>query len=323
MTKEELFTSLKVGKTMDSLFPFSRGQECLIFKADTFIAGDEIIYIPDTSLNDVPMDRPLEDDDEVRAIIELCYTGADLVEQCGGNVELARSLFSYCDWQHPSSALPEVALDEEKDMSDMKKLQVTIFQAPLAVLVEKGLYWQMHNGIKPFQGPVPAEYYMTVFNGTIDCPAQRLETPDLCRKAELEYVFRVFNFEHPTGYCGRSLSIGDVVRLEGQDYLCAVIGFTPVFFECSKRTSSIPVPPSCEMTLPSGIRLRASTHNGSDYPCMSIELFDASGKTEQICFVEHNPEKAPGRELCIGVYCGGEDEPVYYDSYHLKDTQSE
>ena len=30
--------------------------------------------------------------------------GLDFLEQCGGKEELAKELFLYCDWQHPSSA---------------------------------------------------------------------------------------------------------------------------------------------------------------------------------------------------------------------------
>ena len=45
-------------------------------------------------------------------IVGCCYTGNDFIEECGGDVEKARHLFWYCDWQHPSSALPEID-DEE------------------------------------------------------------------------------------------------------------------------------------------------------------------------------------------------------------------
>ena len=209
MTKEKLLACLRAGKTMDSLFPYTSGQECLIFKAESFTAGEEITYIPDVSLNNIPMDRPLENDEEIRSVIDLCYTGADFMEECGGNVELARQLFFYCDWQHPSSALPEVDCGQDGNEQAEKEEPVTI-----------------------------------------------------------------------------------------------------------------PEPAACEMALPSGIRLRASVHSDSDYPSMSITLIDVDGKQELVCFVEHNPEKESGRELCVGVYCAEEDEPVYYDSYYLEEPQN-
>ena len=55
MTQLELREKLEEGKTLDQLLPFKIGQECLIFKATYFIAGDEIVYIPDVDLNEVPI----------------------------------------------------------------------------------------------------------------------------------------------------------------------------------------------------------------------------------------------------------------------------
>lgn len=49
MTKAELRDHLKAGYFMDDAFDFSPGQDCDIFKADQFQAGDEIIYIPGPS----------------------------------------------------------------------------------------------------------------------------------------------------------------------------------------------------------------------------------------------------------------------------------
>lgn len=36
--------------------------------------------------------------------------------------------------------------------------------------------------------------------------------------------------------------------------------------------------------------------------------------------IKDNPQEEVGHELCIGVYCAGDDETVYYNSYHLKET---
>ena len=80
----------------------------LLFEND-----DEIIYIPDISLNDIPMDRPLRNGEEIEEVLSVCYAGVDFVQECAGDVKLAEQLFYYCDWQHPSSALPEVDYEDE------------------------------------------------------------------------------------------------------------------------------------------------------------------------------------------------------------------
>ena len=115
ITKETLRKSLEIGLKMGELFDFSDGQNCLIFKAESFLPGDKIIYISDAFLNEIPLDRPIANDSEIVEIIDKCYTGDDFIELCDGNVDLAERLFGYCDWQHPSSALNEV-MDDEEDM---------------------------------------------------------------------------------------------------------------------------------------------------------------------------------------------------------------
>ena len=42
-----------------------------------------------------------------------CYTGQDFTDECCGDAEKAERLFYYCDWQHPSSAIDELANDGE------------------------------------------------------------------------------------------------------------------------------------------------------------------------------------------------------------------
>ena len=43
MTKDEVREKLMSGCTMGELFNFTQGDECLIFKADKFELGNEII----------------------------------------------------------------------------------------------------------------------------------------------------------------------------------------------------------------------------------------------------------------------------------------
>lgn len=132
VTKNEVRARLLSGETMDSIFRFRPGQECMIFKADEFSAGDEIIYIPDIDLNEIPVDidlsvansmmdvgnrgwGPMAAEEQVVLVLSYCYTGKDFFYQCEGNEKMARELFSYVDWQHPSSAYPEIVEDYENE----------------------------------------------------------------------------------------------------------------------------------------------------------------------------------------------------------------
>lgn len=103
-------------RILDGQIQIKDGQGCSIVKAKQFVAGDEIIYIPDLELNGLAelLGIHLEDED-IGQIIDCCYTGNDFVEECGGDVEKAKRLFWYCDWQHPSSAYNEGAVDDDED----------------------------------------------------------------------------------------------------------------------------------------------------------------------------------------------------------------
>lgn len=116
ITKDELRLALEGGARLIDMFDFRPGQECEIFKSERFQTGDEIIYIPDLSLNDLPIDLVIDDPEAVEDILNNCYTGNDFLEECGGDRDLAEQLFYYVDWQHPSSALPEVEDDEEEEI---------------------------------------------------------------------------------------------------------------------------------------------------------------------------------------------------------------
>lgn len=110
LAKQELRSQLQHGHTLNDLLAFGSGQDCEIFKADKFYPGDVVIYVPDVFLNHIPLDRPITDLEEV---LNQCYTGQDFINECGGDTEKAEHLFCYCDWQHPSSAVDELADDGE------------------------------------------------------------------------------------------------------------------------------------------------------------------------------------------------------------------
>lgn len=114
MTKEELRDGFKKGLSLEEMLTLCPGQDCTIFKADKFCTDDQVIYIPDLELNNITATKsPYEEDAEYT--INRCYTGEDFVDLCEGDEALAYRLFCYCDWQHPSSALPEVDYDDEED----------------------------------------------------------------------------------------------------------------------------------------------------------------------------------------------------------------
>ena len=62
MKISELKKSLQGGKALSELLSFRDGQECTIYKADTFRPDDTILYIPDVDLNEIPTDLPLNTD---------------------------------------------------------------------------------------------------------------------------------------------------------------------------------------------------------------------------------------------------------------------
>ncbi len=114
MTKNQLREKLRKGAIMDDLFEFREGQECWMFKAPAFEPGENILYIPDTDLNDIPVAERPTCYEEIEEMIDQCYTGDDFIEECGGDAGKAERLFWYCDWQHPSAALPEIEDEEDE-----------------------------------------------------------------------------------------------------------------------------------------------------------------------------------------------------------------
>ena len=114
MTKQELWSQLQQGHVLNDLLAFGPGQDCEIFKNDRFYPGDVVIYVPDVTLNHIPLDRPITDPEKFSEILSNCYTGQDFINECHGDAEKAEHLFWYCDWQHPSSAVDELADDGEE-----------------------------------------------------------------------------------------------------------------------------------------------------------------------------------------------------------------
>lgn len=107
MTKAEIAEKLRSGEALANILELRSGDECEIFKSDRFLPGNTVLYIPDLWLNELVINR-IASEEEIQDIIDNCYSGADFIAEAEGDLELAKRLFMYCNWQHPSSALPEL-----------------------------------------------------------------------------------------------------------------------------------------------------------------------------------------------------------------------
>lgn len=170
ITKENLNKHLLSGGCMDELLLFTNGQECQIFKADDFTVTDDILYIPDLVLNEIPTDRPVEKR-EIDDILSCCYTGKDFLSDCDGDAALARRLFDYCDWQHPSSALPELDDGDESDQSETVEDQIARFASRIGktLLFSEVTMTANHFEATFYAGGIPREEGdLTDFSGYDD-----------------------------------------------------------------------------------------------------------------------------------------------------------
>ena len=156
-----------------------------------------------------------------------------------------------------------------------------------------------------------SQYYMPVFHGNLEFRGPLPQDPIARRASILENFFALYNRDdRPNPKTSRSMSVGDVVKLDGQFYLCAPTCFTQVDFKSVELNG-----PVARLVTPDGSTLEVSVFPNDDFPCINIDLLQKDGISERVCFVEHNPEKAPGHQLHIGVYCSTEEDTVYYDSY--------
>ena len=66
--------------------------------------------------------------------------------------------------------------------------------------------------------------YEVVYSGEID---------DYNIEYTLEKLFDIFNIYHPEDFTGRSMSVSDVVELDGEYYYCDHVGFKKITDCCS------------------------------------------------------------------------------------------
>ena len=160
------------------------------------------------------------------------------------------------------------------DISEsVEHVQIALFQAPFASLHEHGLLIKMYDREQPFSGPVPSQYYMPVFSGEIEIRGMLPKEPQLRTSYILEQFYCLYNRDdRPNPMTSRSLSVGDVVQLENQFFLCSAASFIPVAFEPVAETAKAPAD---TLIMPNGTVLQVKICSEDEYPCINIDLVQA------------------------------------------------
>lgn len=115
MTKDYLRKELESSIPLDLILDLTTGQcGCTIYKgcsADDLVHYsdfDNICYIPDMELNNIPYDKPFLSEEERDTIIECCYAFQDFIDLCHGDINKAKIVYENCNWQHPSTEYEEM-----------------------------------------------------------------------------------------------------------------------------------------------------------------------------------------------------------------------
>jgi hypothetical protein len=74
--------------------------------------------------------------------------------------------------------------------------------------------------------------------------------------------------------------------------------------------------PTIVLPLPDGTHLSAKAINDPNFPAINV-YWDKGGADdpEYVSFVEYNPERGDGHEVCIGVYNSIEEDTIHYGPY--------
>lgn len=91
-------------------------------------------------------------------------------------------------------------------------MHYVIFQMPVSL-------WHKEHIIFTNETPVRLEDYCAVWQDTLPDNKYRDDT------RALELIFERFNLNHPLNYAGRSLTAGDIVKLNDSYYLCCSFGW--------------------------------------------------------------------------------------------------
>lgn len=108
-------------------------------------------------------------------------------------------------------------------------MKVTIYQVKREMLREHGfmgvsLYRELH-GVDLVESGVDLDRYNEVYSTT----AKRLGLPSYTKASVvLEQVFETFKSNHPDDFEGRSLGIGDVVKVANRFFYCDSYGWKHV-----------------------------------------------------------------------------------------------
>lgn len=74
--------------------------------------------------------------------------------------------------------------------------------------------------------------------------------------------------------------------------------------------------PTIVLALPDGTYLRAKAIDDPNFPAINIYWDKGNADDpEQVGFVEYNPERGEGQEVCVGVYCSDEEDTIHYGPY--------
>ena len=80
-----------------------------------------------------------------------------------------------------------------------------------------GYDWNTSHGHE-----ITIDKYLKVYEGEIDEISPKLTSPVVFAA---ERLYDMFNLNHPADFKGRSMSVSDVVVLDGKAYYCDKIGF--------------------------------------------------------------------------------------------------
>ena len=96
-------------------------------------------------------------------------------------------------------------------------MKYKIKQLPIDVVKEKDLSYLFLNYSYASKNGFDLNDYDVVYEGDIELedPQQKVHVENY-----LEHLFYIFNVDHPQDYKGRSLSVSDVVELDGKNYYC-------------------------------------------------------------------------------------------------------
>lgn len=106
-------------------------------------------------------------------------------------------------------------------------MRINIYQIDIEKDVHHVCFCDLAFTREKCRGIVPAEIYAKVYTGDVEADT-------------LEDVFAIFNIRHPLGYCGRSMTLSDVVEVfessgESTFYFCDTFCFVPIDFKLSQE----------------------------------------------------------------------------------------